>query len=130
VRVIYIAIVIIICRLPVRTVSVDEVTDNLLDGSNSGIMGLAFSSIASTGATPFWETLASSNQFSSPEMSFWLTRTPDATQTEVSGGTFTLGGTNSSLFTGDIEFINMPVSTPSFWLLSMSGELHYPPIAI
>jgi cathepsin D len=100
------------------------VTSNLLQGNLSGIIGLAFTAIASSGATPFWETLINNNQLSSPEMSFWLTRSTD-TQTEVAGGEFTLGGTNSSLFTGDIEFIDMPVSTPSFWLLSLSGELEF-----
>ncbi|KIM45427.1 hypothetical protein M413DRAFT_24631 [Hebeloma cylindrosporum] len=102
-------------------VSVDQVTSSLLQGSLSGILGLAFTAIASSGATPFWETLSSNNQLSASEMSFWLTRSTDATQTEVAGGVFTLGGTNSSLFSGDIEFLNMPVSTPSFWLLSMSA---------
>ena len=102
-------------------VSVSQVTTGLLEGSLSGIIGLAFTAISSSGATPFWETLISNNQLSSPEMSFWLSRSTDATQTEVAGGEFTLGGTNSSLFTGDIDFLDMPVSTPSFWLLSLSG---------
>ena len=101
-------------------------TSNLLEGSVSGIMGLAFTAIASSGATPFWETLVNENQISSPEMSFWLTRASGSSQTEVAGGMFTLGGTNSSLFSGDIEFINMPVSTPSFWLLSLSSQLEFP----
>jgi len=102
-------------------VSVNQVTSNLLEGSLSGIIGLAFTAIASSGATPFWEALVNANQLSAPEMSFWLSRSTDASQTEVSGGVFTLGGTNSSLYSGDIEFINMPGSTPSFWLLSLSG---------
>jgi len=106
-------------------VSVNQVTSNLLEGSLSGILGLAFATIASSGATPLWETLVNNNQLSSPEMSFWLSRSTDARQTEVAGGMFTLGGTNSSLFTGDIEFINMPGSTPSFWLLSLSSELGF-----
>jgi len=101
--------------------SVSQVTTGLLEGSLSGIIGLAFTAISSSGATPFWETLISNNQLSSPEMSFWLSRSTDATQTEVAGGEFTLGGTNSSLFTGDIDFLDMPVSTPSFWLLSLSA---------
>jgi cathepsin D len=101
--------------------SVNQVTSNLLEGSLSGIIGLAFTAIASSGATPFWEALVNANQLSSPEMSFWLSRSTDASQTEVLGGVFTLGGTNSSLYSGDIEFINMPGSTPSFWLLSLSA---------
>ncbi|KAF8160631.1 aspartic peptidase domain-containing protein [Crassisporium funariophilum] len=102
--------------------TVDRLTSNLLDGSVSGIMGLAFDAIASTRATPFWQTLSQGGQLSTQEMSFWLTRVsnePNA-KAEEPGGVFTLGGTNSSLFTGDIEF-NTMAGTPSFWLLSLSG---------
>ncbi|KAF9010681.1 aspartic peptidase domain-containing protein [Cyathus striatus] len=103
--------------------AVDQLTEGLLDGTVSGIMGLAFDTIASTRATPFWQALAEGNQFSSQEMSFWLTRfrnDPQATDEEP-GGVFTLGGTNSSLFTSDIEFLNMPGTQQTFWLLTMSG---------
>ncbi|KAK0225389.1 aspartyl protease [Armillaria fumosa] len=105
--------------------AVDQTTSSLLSGSVSGIMGLAFEQIASTQATPFWQALVNGNQLTSPEMSFWLARHRGETnvQPEESGGVFTLGGTNSSLFTGDIEFVNMPVSTPSFWLLELQGKL-------
>jgi len=107
------------------TVAVNDLTDGLLDGSVSGILGLAFSTIASTQSTPFWETLANNGQLTTPEMSFWMTRFRDdpTASEEEPGGVFTLGGTNSSLFTGDIEFLNMPVRTPSFWLLSLSCAL-------
>ncbi|KAF8176802.1 aspartyl protease [Pholiota molesta] len=100
--------------------NVNQLTSGLLDGAVSGIMGLAFSTIASTGATPFWETLATNGQLANPEMAFWLTRSASAQTQDVPGGVFTLGGTNSSLFSGSVEFLNMPTSTPSFWLLSMS----------
>lgn len=102
----------------------DQTTSRLLDGSVSGIMGLAFSSIANTRASPFWQTLASSGQLSSPEMGFYLTRfrdQPDA-KDEEPGGTFTLGGTNSSLFKGDIEFLDMPGSdAQTFWVLGLQA---------
>ncbi|PBK95314.1 acid protease [Armillaria gallica] len=103
--------------------AVDQTTSSLLSGSVSGIMGLAFEQIASTQATPFWQALVNGNQLTSPEMSFWLARHrgDKNVQPEESGGVFTLGGTNSTLFTGDIEFLNMPVSTPSFWLLELQA---------
>jgi cathepsin D len=105
-------------------VAVEELTDGLLEGSASGIMGLAFSAIASTRSTPFWQALGS--QLSASEMAFYLTRFKDDSNAkdEEPGGVFTLGGTNSSLFTGDIEFLNMPSGTPTFWLLTMSGQCH------
>lgn len=47
---------------------------------------------------------------------------PNASE-EAPGGTFTIGGTNSSLMQGDIDFVNIPSSVqPSFWLLPVTGE--------
>jgi len=103
---------------------VDRMTSGLLDGQVSGILGLAFQALASTRSKPFWQTLADNNQFSSKEMSFYLTRemnNPSASELEY-GGVFTLGGTNSSLYSGDIEFIDLPsTSQNTFWLLEVSG---------
>ena len=70
------------------------------------------------------QQLATGGQLAAPEMSFWLTRqiTNRNAPEDAPGGVFTLGGTNSSLFTGNIEFLNMPAATqPTFWLLQMSG---------
>jgi len=97
-----------------------QLSTGLLDGSVSGIMGLAFDTITATRSTPFWQNLLNNKLLDSPEMSFWMTRfrnVPTANEEEP-GGIFTLGGTNSTLFTGDIEFLDMP-SNPSFWLLNL-----------
>jgi len=100
---------------------VDRLTDGFLAGSASGIMGLAFSAIAATRSTPFWQALGS--QLAAPEIAFYLTRfnNDSSAKEEEPGGVFTLGGTNSTLFTGDIEFLNMPSGTPTYWLLTMSA---------
>lgn len=103
---------------------VDQMTSGLVDGSIAGIMGLAFQTIASTGAVPFWQALINNNQFSSPEMSVFLTRFLDDAQAtdEEPGGILTFGGTNSTLFTGDIDFQDFPSgSTASYWLQSISA---------
>ncbi|EPQ57127.1 acid protease [Gloeophyllum trabeum ATCC 11539] len=107
-------------------VVVDQTSQSLLSGTNAGIMGLGFTPIASSGATPFWEALVNANQLTQPVMSFWLRRLLDdsqATQTsELYGGEFTLGGTNTSLYTGEVQFIDFPSNVePSFWLLSVAG---------
>ena len=98
-------------------------TTGLVTEPVSGLMGLAFESLASTQSTPFWQAITNGNQLTSPEMSFWLGRDPNPTSQSslTSGGVFTLGGTNSTLFSGDIEFLNL-VSTPSFWQLTLSSE--------
>lgn len=108
---------------PQILVAVDQTSQQLLQGTASGIMGLAFQAIASTQAVPFWQALINNNQLQAPEMAFALARLVDQNNApeEAPGGTFTLGGTNSSLFTGDIEFLNLASSQPSFWLLSMKS---------
>ncbi|KAJ3882653.1 aspartyl protease [Lentinula edodes] len=105
----------------------DELTSGLLDGPVSGIMGLGFEAIASTDSTPFWQALVNAGDLSSPEMSFWLARESSTSSTttvdgdtEVPGGVFTLGGTNTSLFSGNVEFLDTQ-GTPSFWLLNMNA---------
>ena len=97
-------------------------TSGLVNAPVSGLMGLGFQTLASTQAIPFWQAVTNGNLFSTPEMSFWLGRDLNpATQTSLaSGGLFTLGGTNSTLFSGNIEFHDL-ATTPSFWLLTLSS---------
>jgi hypothetical protein len=57
-------------------------------------MGLGWKSIAQTGATPFWEELASSGAWSDPEMGFFLQRyrgVVGAGVYEKDGGQFIMG---------------------------------------
>ncbi|KAF8627813.1 hypothetical protein AX15_004238 [Amanita polypyramis BW_CC] len=103
-------------------VVVDEVSRGLLQGSVSGILGLAFTGLARTGVAPFWLALINSGQTSFPEISFFLRRLVDDqnTPSEAPGGSFIIGGTNSSLYAGDIEFMNVVGDPNTFWLLSIS----------
>ena len=107
-----------------------RITSGLIDGNVSGIMGLAFQQIASSGATPPW--LAIINQLSSPEFGVFLARFDDdesqvnPTTGEIAdqsnGGALTLGGTDGSLFTGNVEF--QPLSGPqSFWFQTVTGAV-------
>jgi len=97
---------------------------DVISAPASGLMGLAFSALTATKSTPFWQSLTSSSLLSSPEFAFQLTRERGnalATNTEY-GGIFTLGGTNSSLYSGSIEFLNMPNNAdPTFWLLNLAS---------
>ncbi|KAF8869555.1 aspartic peptidase domain-containing protein [Infundibulicybe gibba] len=91
----------------------------------SGIMGLAFNDIAGTHRT-FLQAMALSGQLPALEMSFWLSRfrdDPYASNNEP-GGIFTLGGTNSTLFQGNIDFVDMVTSSQrpnTYWMLSMTS---------
>ncbi|KAJ7281574.1 aspartic peptidase A1 [Mycena rebaudengoi] len=73
---------------------------------------------------PFWETLASGGAWDSPVMSFQLTRflNQSGTQALEVGGTFTMGFVNSTLYTGDIEYIDVPTSTNSYWIYLLPGN--------
>ncbi|KAH9858906.1 aspartic peptidase domain-containing protein [Lenzites betulinus] len=109
---------------PQNFLLVSSMTSGLLEGDVSGIMGLAFKALASTNAVPFWEALVNNGEFSSPEFSFWLARHLDDRNPpdEQTGGVLTLGGTNSTLFTGDIEFLPLSnAAAPTFWMLTMTG---------
>jgi cathepsin D len=105
-------------------VAVNTVSQGLIDGQLAGIMGLAFQGIANTQAVPFWQALLNDNSFTNPEFSFFLTRfvnDPNA-QTEEPGGVFTLGGTNTTLFQGNIDFQSFtPPTGGSFWLQTVSS---------
>ena len=95
-------------------------------------MGFGFTAISSTVGIPMWEALLNANRFSAPLFAFWITRFGnDSSATEFEpGGVLTLGGTNSSLYTGEIEFIDMPaVSRPTFWQLIMTGQESSPRIS-
>ncbi|KAF7797550.1 hypothetical protein EIP86_008750 [Pleurotus ostreatoroseus] len=111
---------------PQEFLVVTETTQGVVDGVMSGIIGLAFQSLAYTGAIPFWQALVNGNQLASPVIALWLTRFIDAENPSdiEPGGTLTLGGTNSSLFTGSIEFQDLvgtsSPSTATYWLLEMT----------
>ncbi|KAJ7890571.1 aspartic peptidase A1 [Mycena olivaceomarginata] len=101
----------------------DEVSSDLLTSPVSGLLGLAWDSIASSRAIPFAQTLGTGNSWDSPVMAFQLTRflNQSGTGDSQAGGSFTMGFVNSTLYTGDIEFINMPTSTNSYWILPIKA---------
>lgn len=106
-------------------VAVSNVPSNLLNDSLSGIMGLGFQPLSSLQTTPFWQVLYEQNKLSSPVFSFYIERYVNDVQqiNAAPGGIFTLGGANTSLYQGNIEFIGMPNgTTPSFWLQQLQSE--------
>lgn len=100
---------------------VDAVTDDLLTSPLSGLLGLAWQSLASSGQMPLWQSLASSNTWDSALFAIQLTRYKnDTTAQELEpGGVLTMGYTNSSLYTGSIDYIDIP-GTPSYWYIPLT----------
>jgi len=117
-----------------------SVTNNFLTGNLSGLMGLGFQSLASTGAVPWW--VQASSAWTNPQMSFYMTRLAAAMhyctghashhfisharfrdtnqgQADQPGGQFTMGGTNSSLYDGPINFISLVRA--QYWTIPMSS---------
>ncbi|KAI0369096.1 acid protease [Pilatotrama ljubarskyi] len=103
---------------------VNQVSSGLLNEPVSGLMGLGFASIAASGATPFWQTLVENDgTLDSPLMAFQLTRYANASNVQnlEPGGTFTLGAVNSTLYTGDIDYQDIPDGQEGYWIQQLSG---------
>jgi aspartyl protease len=64
-----------------------------------GIMGLGFKEISSSNATSFFETLIDQNQLEEPVIGFYLAE---------SGSELVIGGRDSSRYSGNLTYINVP----------------------
>lgn len=71
----------------------DQISDGLLIQPVSGLMGLAWQALSSSGAKPFWQALYEGSAFDEPLMAFYLTRFQNVTgaKQQEAGGVFTLG---------------------------------------
>ncbi|KAK7466332.1 hypothetical protein VKT23_005058 [Stygiomarasmius scandens] len=101
----------------------DQISSGLLTSPVSGLLGLGFQSIASSDATPFWQTLVENGAWDEPLMTFQLTRyVNDSTAEELeAGGSFTMGFLDSSLYTGDIDYNNIPDGMETYWIQQISS---------
>ncbi|KAF8310964.1 acid protease [Clavulina sp. PMI_390] len=88
-----------------------QITAQLLSGSLSGIMGLGWASLASSGATPWWETLAKGGSWAQPLFGFYLARNEDSLTATSPGGSLDLGFVNSS-FT-NINYVSL--TSQDYW---------------
>ncbi|KAI9451913.1 aspartic peptidase A1 [Lactarius psammicola] len=99
----------------------DVISDGLLSSPVSGLMGLGWQSLSSSGSVPFWQSLFQANALDEPLMAFYLTRYVNQTNVDdlEPGGVFTLGVTNTSLYTGQIDY--QSVDSTDYWTLTMSN---------
>ncbi|KAI0070897.1 acid protease [Panus rudis PR-1116 ss-1] len=103
---------------------VSRISDNMLVPPVSGILGLGFERIATSRAKPLWQVLAeSSGVLDEPVMAFYLTRylDDDDARSAEPGGSFTFGGVNSSLYTGEIDYQDVPQGSEGYWILQMNA---------
>ncbi|KAF9511715.1 hypothetical protein BS47DRAFT_1147923 [Hydnum rufescens UP504] len=101
---------------------VDTLTPGVIFGPQvSGLMGLAWTQLATTGSSPWWSTLTSQNAFSQPLFAFNLARLdndPNAGTTGP-GGTVDLGFLDSNIYTGSITYYNLISET--YWLITLNA---------
>ena len=95
----------------------------MLQSPVSGLLGLGFQNIAASRAVPFWLNVAAQPDFlDEAVMGFHLTRyvnDMDARSAEP-GGSFIFGAVNQSLYTGDIDFVNIPEGRVGYWTLELT----------
>ncbi|KAG0145715.1 hypothetical protein CROQUDRAFT_658385 [Cronartium quercuum f. sp. fusiforme G11] len=96
---------------------VTKASSGLLSGDVSGIMGMGFTPLASTNAAPFWQSA------NIPSFGFGLSRFVNiSTTSDVEpGGIMTLGGPNTTLYTGNINYISLKAQT--YWLVALDNVM-------
>ncbi|ODO11202.1 hypothetical protein I350_01806 [Cryptococcus amylolentus CBS 6273] len=103
---------------------VDQATSGLIDEPLSGIMGFGWTALASSKASPWWETLASTGQWDDPEFGVYMARfrgVDSATSDEKEGGEITFGGVDSSKYSGDLNYISIDDSAKDYWRIAVDG---------
>ncbi|KAK6470492.1 pepsin A-like [Huso huso] len=78
-----------------------------------GILGLAYPSISSSGATPVFDNIMNQGLVSQDLFSFYLSRDSQA------GSVVTFGGIDPSYYTGNINWI--PVTSQTYWEITMDN---------
>ncbi|KAJ7265767.1 aspartic peptidase A1, partial [Mycena rebaudengoi] len=100
----------------------NKLSANLVGGTISGVVGLTYQQTARGPSLPMSLFLDSRGQLASAEMSFWINRlsTSINDQQNPVGGAFTYGGTNTSLYQGEIDFLpTTGSSNGSSWQLNI-----------
>jgi len=82
-----------------------------------GIAGMAFVTISVDHVTPLWYNLVSQGLVQAPQFSFWLSKDPNS----ASGGELTLGGTDSTHYTGSFTYV--PLTDDTYWEFKMDNLL-------
>ncbi|GAA5858526.1 hypothetical protein JCM1840_001243 [Sporobolomyces johnsonii] len=96
--------------------------DNIVDGSISGLLGLGWQSIASSGATPLVQELAQSGKLPQGVFGFafethtFLTTSP----LTAPGGTLTIGGVDTSQYSGALNWVNI-IQPAGYWSIPLGG---------
>ncbi|GAA6032595.1 hypothetical protein JCM8097_004833 [Rhodosporidiobolus ruineniae] len=89
---------------------------------SDGICGMAFSTIATSGAPTFFENLITAGSVSNQVFSFYMQRAKDLTSKTkgtIAGGEMCIGCIDSSKYTGSLSY--NPVVSKSYWSVASDG---------
>ncbi|GMK54580.1 hypothetical protein CspeluHIS016_0111660 [Cutaneotrichosporon spelunceum] len=95
----------------------------LVDPPISGLMGLAFESIANSKALPWWQNLAQ-NTWKDPQFGVFMARFRGqnrVSNVEQNGGEIMFGGVNTSLYQGDINYISIARTDEDYWRIPIEA---------
>lgn len=95
--------------------AVTHVSSDFNDDPISGLIGLGFSSIATSGKPTFFENLIMQEKVSAPLFSVYLTRG------KASGSMITLGGYDVSKAVGPLTWV--PVISKTYWTVQFNGAI-------
>lgn len=92
-----------------------------MTGTISGLLGLGWQGISSSGAVPLVQALSQSGNLTSQVFAFGFdaySASSTSSSNIAPGGTMTIGATDSSLFTGSINWNN--IATPTgYWAIAL-----------
>ncbi|KAL8278599.1 hypothetical protein RQP46_008891 [Phenoliferia psychrophenolica] len=97
-----------------QTLAATSISHNITTvGAQTGLLGLAWAQTAVTNSTPFVENLWRTGQLDEPLFALSFSSGQDSIATAPNVGSLTIGGTNSSQYTGDIQYFILPATGPS-----------------
>ncbi|KAH8335226.1 hypothetical protein KR067_004104, partial [Drosophila pandora] len=96
--------------------STSEPGTNFNNANFDGILGMAYEALAVDGVAPPFYNMVSQGLVDSSVFSFYLAR--DGTSSQ--GGELIFGGSDSSLYSGDLTYV--PISEQGYWQFTMNGS--------
>ncbi|ODN83728.1 hypothetical protein L202_01820 [Cryptococcus amylolentus CBS 6039] len=96
----------------------NQASNGLISAPVSGIMGLAFQNVSTSKKATWWETLATSGRWDSPELGVSMARfrgNNSASRVETDGGYITFGGVDRTKFVGELNYVSIDSSARDYW---------------
>ncbi|GAA5823701.1 hypothetical protein JCM3770_006683 [Rhodotorula araucariae] len=102
---------------------VESVSQDLLGGEISGLMGLGWQPLAASSVTPFWQNLYQASALPFPGFGVSLSRFIDVANASAiePGGSITFGYLNASLYSSEINYLAIPTGMESYWVVRMDA---------